>query len=375
MPDLDDLHRLAPTVDEHAAAAAFRRRRHRARVLRRSTAVAATLIVLAAAVAGVVVLLRDDDPSVVAGPSTEPENVMFSVLATEVAEDPMGTLRAATDQAGYDELWATSGGSGPPPEVHMDSSVVVSITIPDDACPPDLTGFDRDGDTITPVFREPTGGCNEPLIPKTYVVALARVLLEPAFTLRLPADEVYGFGEQRLRIELGETPTSTLSTVALPPEPTCADIERFADELVDTGITYDHEPTSSPEELFEQADVVIVGDLTGVWATEEDVDAGTAAVGYQIDVRGRFKGDGTQDVIWVERASMPAIDFGDTVLRGIPVIVFAHADGDTLDASIEGFMTACPGGPPIGFVGAQGEWSSMETLDDVLVRVEQAAGG
>jgi hypothetical protein len=377
MPDLDDLHRLAPEVDEARAADAFRRRRRRARVARRSLVGLGAAAALASVVAAVAIVARDDDPSVVAGPSTDDhQNVMFSVLSTHVAVDEMGTLRAATDQPGYEELWSTSGASGAAPEVHMPGSVVVSITIPDDACPPDLTGFERAGDTITPLFREPPGGCNEPLIPKTYVVALARSLLEPGFTLRLPADDIYGFGEQRLRVELGETPTSTLSTTALSPEPTCTDIERFAEVLVDTGITYDYDATSSPEELFAQADAVLFGDLTGQWATEEDVDAGTEAVGYQIDVRGRFKGEGTQDVVWVERAaSMPDIDFGDTVLRGIPVIAFAHLDGGALYASIEGFITACSGGPPIGFVGGQGEWASMQTLDGILLRVEQSAGG
>ena len=100
------------------------------------------------------------------------------------------------------ELWGASGGDGPSPVVDLEQWVVVSMTIPDDACPPELTSFESDWMVLTPVFTEPPGGCRLPLIPKTFVVALDRAMPVPSFVLRLPGDEVYGYDEQQLRIEL-----------------------------------------------------------------------------------------------------------------------------------------------------------------------------
>jgi hypothetical protein len=80
--------------------------------------------------------------------------------------------------------------------------VAVSITIPDDACPPELAGFVRDGERISPTFQEPPGGCFKPLISRVFVVAIDRASVRPAFELRLPGQPVFGFDEQRLRVEL-----------------------------------------------------------------------------------------------------------------------------------------------------------------------------
>lgn len=165
---------------------------------------------------------------VVPTPSTE---VAFEVLAMAQASEPMGTLRAAVDPAGLDALWAGIGFAGDPPAVDLAQSVVVSMTIPDDACPPTLTAFDRDGSVLTPVFVEPTDGCFAPLIPKTFVVAIARSSVEPRFTLRLPGwnSVTDGFGEQRLDVEippLGDTtvgagapPSTALTTWSATPAP------------------------------------------------------------------------------------------------------------------------------------------------------------
>ncbi|CAN5859314.1 hypothetical protein BH24ACT3_BH24ACT3_13580 [soil metagenome] len=51
------------------------------------------------------------------------------------ADEPMGTLRAAVDPAELDELWAAVGFDGPLPDVDFEQRVVISVTIPDDACP------------------------------------------------------------------------------------------------------------------------------------------------------------------------------------------------------------------------------------------------
>ncbi len=95
------------------------------------------------------------------------------------------------------------------PTVDFDEQVIVSITIPDDACPPSLERFDRDGSanpvTLEPVFVEPTGECDEPLIPKTFIAALDRSSIgadNGRFVLRLGGSPAYGYAEQRLEIAM-----------------------------------------------------------------------------------------------------------------------------------------------------------------------------
>ncbi|MBA2495948.1 MAG: hypothetical protein H0V33_02435 [Acidimicrobiia bacterium] len=78
------------------------------------------------------------------------------------------------------------------------------VTIPDDRCPPVLVGFDRVDDVLTPVFREVVAACRAPLVPKTFVVALDRSSVAPSLTLRLPADPTYGYGEQRLGVDVAD---------------------------------------------------------------------------------------------------------------------------------------------------------------------------
>lgn len=126
----------------------------------------------------------------------------FEVLAVTDATEPMGTLRSAVRQEELVELWSASGGEGPAPVVDLERWVVVSMTIPDDACPPELTRLELAGMVLTPVFTEPPGGCRLPLIPKTFIAALERATLTPSFVLRLPGDEVYGYNEQQLHVEV-----------------------------------------------------------------------------------------------------------------------------------------------------------------------------
>ena len=126
----------------------------------------------------------------------------FEVLAVIDATEPMGTLRSAVDQEELVELWSATDGVGPAPVVDLEQWVVVSMTIPDDDCPPELTRFESEWMVFTPVFTEPLGACRLPLIPKTFVAALDRATLAPSFVLRLPGDEVYGYDEQQLRVEV-----------------------------------------------------------------------------------------------------------------------------------------------------------------------------
>lgn len=489
MAELDDLHRLAPTIDGDAAGAAFRRRRHRSRSMRRGALAAAAVLVMVAGTVAVAGNLDDDSP-LVAGPASGTSPVTFEVLTIAQASDQMGKLRSATTAGEYVNLWKSANTSDPRPEVDFHEQVVVSITIPDDACPPELTAFERAGDVITPTFVEPTRGCDLPLIPKTYVVALDRASVEPAFTLRLPADDIYGFAEQRLRVELGgegdlptvwaqqpfasadgmqalvqgtlqhdgehdcfligpddgghpvvwpagtkgtadgpgvELPDGEIARVGdevygsggylqvaheydIPAEclpesgevavfnpdedvtvtppaatvdptgPTCTEIERFAEQLVDTGIDIDYSASASPEALFARSDLVLKGTLTG----GSDVRAAAdyqGDVGYEVDVQAVYKrplGTELNDpmTVWVAfgKYGPDGAPYRDAIAVGAPVLVFAAADETSgrFTASIEGFATGCSGGRVLGFVGRSDEWAELETLDDLVVRIEAA---
>ncbi|MCC5953884.1 MAG: hypothetical protein JJU45_17455 [Acidimicrobiia bacterium] len=195
----------------------------------------AAAVVAVVALAGVLfVTLADDNTRVEVGDAPEgADQPLFELLELRPATEPMGTLRAAVTDEELAALWDDVGFDSAAPEVDLGRWVVVSITIPDDACPPVLAGFTRDGDVWTPQFEELDDTCAEPLIPKTYVVAIDRSEVAPAFTLRLPADDTYGFDEQRLEVEVppgratangreadtqtGPAPGATLAVVPLPP--------------------------------------------------------------------------------------------------------------------------------------------------------------
>lgn len=144
------------------------------------------------------------DPSAAPGEGQPARSaaVRFEVLEVFESVDHVGALRAAVDATALGRLWSDRGYPGQPPAVDFDTAVVVVVTIPDDACPPELEEFERGGDVLTPSFREVTAGCDEPLIPKTFVVALDRASVVPSFTLRLPGDETYGYDEQRFVVDL-----------------------------------------------------------------------------------------------------------------------------------------------------------------------------
>lgn len=202
MSDWDgpDLATIAPEVDEAAAQVLFDRRRARYRNRRRARLAVGAVALVTVAGVGIAGLTGDATPdvSVAAGGSngTRPvaggdDALVFEVLAVGQS-GTFGDLSAATDQAAFDVLWSTVGLDGPTPPVDFGASVVVSITIADDACPPTLVGFDEQEDNaLTPIFEEPPGGCELPLISRTFVVTLNRAAVAPAFTLRLAADPFY----------------------------------------------------------------------------------------------------------------------------------------------------------------------------------------
>ena len=166
-------------------------------------------------------LLPDENPAPSSTPPSGPPNTdpvpappvdSFEVLAVQAGMD-MGVLRSAVDIEELARLWADGRLEGQLPELDFDRWIVVSIAIPDDACPPTLGEFDvTDGAIWTAVFVETANECIEPLIPKTYVVAIDRSSVSPRFTLRLPGDPTFDFEEQRLEIKVpdaGDPPAVT----------------------------------------------------------------------------------------------------------------------------------------------------------------------
>ena len=146
--------------------------------------------------------------------------VGHEVLAVlEQTGQEMGSLAAALRDDAFAAQWNSYGTGDDPPDVDFDRSLVVTITIPDDACPPDFTGFERsgsDGAELVPRFVETAEACDQPLIPKTYVVTIDRSTVPDRFDVVLPADEVFRLPEARLTIDTGapdapgfEAPTDT----------------------------------------------------------------------------------------------------------------------------------------------------------------------
>jgi hypothetical protein len=185
---------------------------------RRWIAAAAAIVVVGAVVAGVAALTAEDaeplrtaDTTTTASPSPDDQlapdptgEVRFEVVSVGYAgEQAMGTVRSAATPEQLAALWSEvvplgdpsrpkeqrgPNFPGPVPEVDFERQVVVAIAIPDDACPPELVRFDRDGSAITPVFEEVAKACEEPLEPKRFVVVLDRSGFD---RLRLPADLTY----------------------------------------------------------------------------------------------------------------------------------------------------------------------------------------
>jgi hypothetical protein len=166
-------------------------------------------------------------------------------------------------------------------------------------------------------------------------------------------------------------------------EPGCADIERFAGALVDTGITYDYSPSGSPAELAEDADAVFRGELTGesrpvVQGPNGDVSS-QSYVGYDVEVTRRAVGEKRPEpgeVVTVFVEYNPTFHdeafYADHVTAGIEVAIIAHHHEplNGLVASIEGFMAGCPGGPLVGWTGHLQGWIGLHSVADVIDAVD-----
>lgn len=152
------------------------------------------------------ILLRRDETVAIYVRPQEPDPEIVGDVADEVLPFPGGSFRvihvaersrqnigfmgAATDSAALAHLWEDLGlPDGPPvPDIDFEREVVVALVIPDGACAHELVDIVVDGLVRMPVFQQPGGGCIEPLIPKTYVVALSHELAPSGSILRYPDD-------------------------------------------------------------------------------------------------------------------------------------------------------------------------------------------
>lgn len=150
--------------------------------------------------------------------------VTFDLLGMhDAVHDQMGTVRSASTPRELAALWSDAGLAPPTPIIDFDRQVVVSITIPDDACPPTLEAFDRGGSTIAPRFVETAPGCNKPLIPKTYVAAIDWASTGPSFRVFLKGQPNYDFVDTYLEVRRpgseGPEPQDGTCPVTRPPKP------------------------------------------------------------------------------------------------------------------------------------------------------------
>ncbi|MDZ7674175.1 MAG: hypothetical protein U5K30_03780 [Acidimicrobiales bacterium] len=87
----------------------------------------------------------------------------------------------------------------------------------------------------------------------------------------------------------------------------------------------------------------------------------------------------TTQPFWVDHnPSFDPRQFRAAIRPDVPVVFFAEYverdSGTILMPSIEGFVTACADGPLLGYTGTQGDWPSIENLDQLHARLEELAG-
>ena len=213
----------AEVADVHADDTLLERIRHEAastqprtrRAVRAPWAAVAAVALIVCGVGAAVVLGGPDETPVTAGPaddmgeganSSTPESAGFEVLVVQATIEPMGSLHAAVDEEGLSRLWSEVGFEADPPDVDFARRVVVAQTVPGGGCPTEVTGIERSGGVVEVLFEDviPEGvdGCTMNLVTRALVVAIDRQGLAPSFTLTLPANDTYGYEEQRLVVEV-----------------------------------------------------------------------------------------------------------------------------------------------------------------------------
>lgn len=170
---------------------------------------------------------------------------------------------------------------------------------------------------------------------------------------------------------------STTSTTSGEP-PTCEQITAFADRVVDVGIDFDYQPTTSPAGAAAETDVALQGVLSGEFSHGAGAAGEFVAFGVEIaevlaGSGGYSGGDDVLVSVLYNAGHVDPEEFEQAIAVGAPVVVFANesSDGRELVAHLEGFMTACDDAP-LGWVGHTGVWPAMESLDDVATL---ASGG
>lgn len=170
-------------------------------------------------------------------------------------------------------------------------------------------------------------------------------------------------------------------------QPSCDEITRFADSLDDTGIDYDYSASSSPQELASWSDAVFTGTLNETVSEVTDEESRLDYVGFEMQVTESFKSDGlpsgdTVTVLLPNGVQRSADYWANLVPPGSPVLVFAYVASESVpDAGssmvvngVEGIITACEDGPPLGLVGTGGDWPSFRTLADIEAALTDESG-
>ncbi len=142
----------------------------------------------------------------------------FEMIAVEATALPFGTIRVAQSADELAAWWNDDLPGIARPVVDFGRSFVASFTLPDDACPDVLVQFRgemaTDGVVWEPQFEPPPGGCEQPLITRTYVVRIARPPLASRITLRLPADAVFDYPANELTVDVAPS----VATIEFGPE-------------------------------------------------------------------------------------------------------------------------------------------------------------
>jgi hypothetical protein len=131
------------------------------------------------------------------GGSIDPSAIWFDVLEVTPQAPGLGRVDLAEEAETLTSLWQESNLAGDPPEVPFGEQVVLVYWKPEDACPDDLVEVLLRDAVLTPTFLPPPGGCEEPLIPTAYAVALHRADLPQELTVRVAEHEGHGGDVER----------------------------------------------------------------------------------------------------------------------------------------------------------------------------------
>ncbi len=132
-------------------------------------------------------------------------NDSFSVIGTGTSPTSMlGAIAAAGNLDEYAQLIAAIDFAEPIPAPDFEQFIVVAMTVPDGLCdrPQTVVRFElSEATTLTPIFDQSLRSCRLALRPRTILTSINRAVLSAPITVRLPANETYGYAESRLEID------------------------------------------------------------------------------------------------------------------------------------------------------------------------------